>query len=87
MSDEITAVLQLVKSIDDRTARMETTQNGRLKDHEDRIGNIESDHKVVKAVAVWGARIAIFVLLVCGAGGAAKGSGVVDALTKMVGGE
>jgi hypothetical protein len=85
MSDEINAVLQFVKSIDDRTARMESKQDRQFKDHDDRISTIESDHKVVRGVMKWGARIAVFVLIACGAGGAAKGAGLIDKLTTLIG--
>jgi hypothetical protein len=83
MSDE--AILQLVKSIDDRTARMETSINLTLQKHkeDDEIKHDEFDRRFKSLeTSRTAARAGLAALALGGTGGAAK-MGFLDKLISI----
>lgn len=68
------AMLQYVKSIDERTARMETSLNTTLETHDKRLSSLETSRTI--------ARTGLATLALGGTGGAAK-LGMLDKLMSL----
>ena len=85
MSDD--AVLEFVKSIDGRTARMEKKQDDFMKAMDDRVSTIENTHEKVKVGIRVALKTAVVMVLAGSAVGVVHASGFVETVLKLATGE